>query len=513
MEIIHKPGKLNKSDPLSRRPYEEPSPDTQAIVFNITDDDTLEDDFLSRVKAAYDKEHVRLWLADRSRVYRMVNGLWYTEGKLVIPDDDTLKESIFKELHDAPTGGHFGVEKTLESVARRFFWRDLRKDVEEYCRTCPTCQRAKHVNKLPAGLLQPLPTPDHPWEQVTMDLLLNLPTTASGHNAAIVFVDRLTKYFRWDACNINVTAEGVAKLYLNNVVRHHGLAKTLISDRDPRFIAGFWQELQRLLHTKLNMSTSGHPQSDGQTENANRTLLRLLRSYCEANPTTWDELLCVVELAYNSHVHASTGVSPFFANSGRHAVMPMDLLLPTEKQGVADLTRKIHKALESVKERLVKSQERQRVQANRRRRDVKYAIGDKVLLDSRLFRAKLPELQKLLPPYMGPFVITAVPGPVNVVLDLPEQLRTMRVVHVSRLKPFHETMRFGDRGAQPSFELIDGEPEWEIDVLLARKKVYGRYYYLVHWKGYDHCEDAWIREEFLGNARELVRDYDRRHPR
>ena len=89
----------------------------------------------------------------------------------------------------------------------------------------------------------------------------------------------------------------------------------------------------------------------------------------------------------------------------------------------------------------------------------------------------------------------------------------MRVVHVSRLKPFHETMRFGDRGAQPSFELIDGEPEWEIDVLLARKKVYGRYYYLVHWKGYDHCEDAWIREEFLGNARELVRDYDRRHPR
>jgi RNase H-like domain found in reverse transcriptase/Reverse transcriptase (RNA-dependent DNA polymerase)/Integrase zinc binding domain/Aspartyl protease/Chromo (CHRromatin Organisation MOdifier) domain len=513
MEIVHKPGKLNKSDPLSRRPYEEPSPDTQAMVFNITDAANFEDDFLSRVKAAYTKEQVRRWLADHTRTYRMVNGLWYTEGKLVIPDDDAIKESIFKELHDAPTGGHFGIDKTLESIARRFFWRELRKDVEEYCRTCPTCQRAKHVNKLPGGLLQPLPTPSHPWEQVTMDILLNLPTTPSGHNAAIVFVDRLTKYFRWDACSVNVTSEGSAKLYLNNVVRHHGLAKVLISDRDPRFVAGFWQELQRLLHTKLKMSTSAHPQSDGQTENANRTLLRLLRSYCEANPRTWDELLCMAELAYNSHVHASTGVSPFFANYGRHPVMPMDLLLPTEKQGVQDLAKKIHKTLDDVKQRLSKSQERQRVQANRRRRDVKYAVGDKVLLDSRLFRAKLPDLQKLLPPYMGPFVVTAVPGPVNVVLDLPEQLRTMRVVHVSRLKPFHETMRFGDRGAQPSYELIDGEPEWEVDVLLARKKLYGKHYYLVHWKGYDHCEDAWIREDFLGNARELVRAYDRRHPR
>jgi hypothetical protein len=75
----------------------------------------------------------------------------------------------------------------------------------------PHVLRAKHENKKPAGLMQPIPTPDYPWQQVTMDLLLNLPNTSNGHNAAVVFVDRLTKMVKWEPCNITITAEGVAK--------------------------------------------------------------------------------------------------------------------------------------------------------------------------------------------------------------------------------------------------------------------------------------------------------------
>jgi RNase H-like domain found in reverse transcriptase/Integrase zinc binding domain len=515
MDIIHKPGKLNRSDPLSRREYEEPSPDAMVLLCNVNlSDASFGDDFIERVKAAYNRKPMRDW--DRNRSFRLVNGLWYTEGRLLIPDDDALKEEILRELHDAPAGGHFGVDKTVDSIARRFYWKNLRQDVQLYCSTCPVCQRAKHSNQLPAGLLQPLETPSHSWEQVTLDLLMNLPTTTSGCNAAVVFVDRLTKYFRWAPCNVTVTAEGVAKLYLNHVVRHHGVPRKLISDRDPRFIAGFWQELQRLLGTTLKLSTSDHPQTDGQTENANRTLLRLLRSYCDANPRNWDDLLCVAELAYNSHVHASTGMSPFYAQYGRHAVLPADLLpsQPVEKQSVEDIIRNIHKTLGDVKERLGHAQERQRAYANKRRRPVTYAVGDKVLVDSRLFRPKVPALAKLLPPYMGPFKVASVPGPVTVKLELPEQLRTVRVVHVSRVKPFKETLRFGDRGAQPvAMENVEQDPEWEVDALLARKKLWGAYYYLVHWKGYDHCEDCWICEHYLENAMDLVRAYDRRHPR
>ena len=112
-----------------------------------------------------------------------------------------------------------------------------------------------------------------------MDLLLNLPRTESGHTGAVVFVDRLTKYIRWAPCNENITAEAVAQVYLETVVRHHGLATSIISDRDPRFMAGFWQELHRLLWTTLKLSTADHPQTDGQTENANKTLLQLVESF------------------------------------------------------------------------------------------------------------------------------------------------------------------------------------------------------------------------------------------
>lgn len=513
MEIIHKPGNLNRSDPLSRREYPEAATREEPLV-SVATQLTFGNDLLKSLQAFYAKTPFRV--TNSLRKFERRDGVWYTEGKLVIPDDDTIKEQVLCELHDAPTGGHFGVEKTLESVNRRFWWPTLRRDVQLYCGTCPTCQRTKPSNQKPAGLLQPLPTPDHPWEQVTMDLLCNLPKSVAGFTTAVVFVDRLTKYIRWTPCTENVTADGVAKIYLDTVVRHHGLASTVISDRDPRFMAGFWQELQRLLRTTLKMSTTDHPQTDGQTENANKTLLRLLRSYCEANPRNWDDLLSVAELAYNSHVQASTGVSPFYANFGRHPIMPVDLATssPATKQGVTDLLQKIHKTWSGVKKQLGASQERQRRYADKHRRAVSYRVGDKVLLDSKLFRPKLPELHKLLPNFMGPFAVTAVPSPVTLKLDLPQQLRTVRVVHVSRVKPFKETSRFGNRGFQPAaLDAVDGEPEWEVDAVLARKQLWGAYYYLIHWKGYDHCEDCWVRDSYLENCAELVERYDEQHPR
>jgi RNase H-like domain found in reverse transcriptase/Reverse transcriptase (RNA-dependent DNA polymerase)/Integrase zinc binding domain/Chromo (CHRromatin Organisation MOdifier) domain len=517
LEIIHRPGTQNCSDALSRLRYPEPSADTVALVYALAVSTGLLDaDFLEKCRQGYASDSYYEQLSKkrhkvRHTAFTLNDGLWYLGDRLCIPSDDGIKAIIFQELHDSVTGGHLGYAKTLESISRRFFWPGMQSDVKLYVKTCPTCQRSKHVNQRPAGLQQSIPTPKSAWEQVTLDLLTSLPVTKDGHNAAVVFVDRLTKMLHWEPCTVNVTAEGVAKLYLQSVVRYHGFARKLISDRDPRFVAGFWQELQKLLGTRVNMSTADHPQSDGQTENANKTLLQLLRCFASDNPSNWDQLLAMAELSYNSHVQMSTGKSPFYANYGRHPTMPVDLK-QAERERVEDLLLNIHTAVKEVKLKLAESQQRQRSQANKRRRDVQYHVGDRVLVSSSIFKLKNPEHKKLIPPYMGPFAVSKVCGPVDVKLELPAQLRTHRVVHVSKIRPFYETGRFGERGAQPSIVLVDGEPEYEVEALLARKIVRGNAKYLVKWLGLDHCENMWIRRDFLDNAMDLVREFEAHSP-
>jgi len=505
-DIVHKPGKQNVSDPLSRATHTPPLPEVYNMVTSEKDEDLLR-----KCREGYANDP---YFANTRNLRRFEerDGLWYFEKRLCIPRDDTIIEEILKELHDAPSAGHFGYDKTLHAVSQRFFWADMKKDVRAYCRTCPVCQRTKHDNQLPAGLLQPIPVPDEPYEQVTMDFIFKLPLTPSHKNGCIVFVDRLTKRVAWEACHDSITAEGAARMFFNTIVRHHGVPKVITSDRDPRFTATFWSELQRLMGTKVKMSTADHAETDGQTEVANKMLLQLLRSYASDHPRTWDSDLVMAELAYNASMSTSTGVSPFYALYGRHPRMPIDLKIDSKNQAVQDLVTHVRSVWDTVKKNLKKAQDRQCRSANRRRRAVNYVVGDKVLVATKVFKLKLEGARKVMRVWQGPFEVLDVPSPVNVKVKMPRHLRTHNVLHVSKVKPWNETTRFGDRGAQPSYEMIDGDPEYEVETLLARKVVNGRVSYLVKWLGYDHCKNMWIRKEYLENAMDLVKEYDDAHP-
>ena len=115
----------------------------------------------------------------------------------------------------------------------------------------------------------------------------------------------------------SITAEGVARLIIKHVIRYHGIPKSIVSDRDSRFTASFWQELWKILGTKLNMSTAFHPETDGQTERQNRTLEEYLRSFINLEQDNWDDLLVFAEIAYNNSVHSSTNYTPYYLNSGQ----------------------------------------------------------------------------------------------------------------------------------------------------------------------------------------------------
>ena len=135
-------------------------------------------------------------------------------------------------------------------------------EIQTYVTGCDACQRNKPSHQAKIGLLQPLPIPERPWQQVSLDLIVALPRTKSGHDAVVVFVDKLTKMVHYVATTTNVTAPQLSQLFMREVCRLHGVPESILSDRDPRFTAHFWRALWGQLGTKLTMSTAYHPQTE-----------------------------------------------------------------------------------------------------------------------------------------------------------------------------------------------------------------------------------------------------------
>ena len=151
------------------------------------------------------------------------------------------------------------------AVRENFYWPNMKKEVEDYVKTCKTCQTSKATNQRKAGLLKPLPVPVAAWEHISMDFVIKLPKTARGFTAIMVVVDRLSKQaYLVPTCD-EATSSQTAQKFLERIFPLHGMPLSIVSDRDSKFTAEFWSELMRLVGTSLNMSSARHPESDGQT--------------------------------------------------------------------------------------------------------------------------------------------------------------------------------------------------------------------------------------------------------
>lgn len=200
------------------------------------------------------------------------------KNRVVIPPDSDLIVQLLQEFHDSPSGGHSGVLRTYKRIAAQFYWPSLPKSVRDYVASCSVCQANKTATAFPAGLLQPLSIPHQVWDDIIMDFVEGLPSSY-GKNAVLVVVDRLSKYAHFLSLTHPFTAKTVAEKFVDGVVKLHGMPKTIISDRDPVFISHFWREFFKLSGTKLHMSSSYHPETDGQSEVVNRCLEQYLRCF------------------------------------------------------------------------------------------------------------------------------------------------------------------------------------------------------------------------------------------
>jgi hypothetical protein len=210
--------------------------------------------------------------------FRVTDGLIWTKnfrGKEVIcvPRENSLITQILTAAHEVV--GHYGEQRTCEYVRRWYWWPQMAKSTTSFCRSCEACQRAKGSTQRPAGKLHPLPIPTKPWDSIGMDFVGPFPES-KGFNYLWVIICRMISMVHLVPVTINVTASELSWKYLREIVRLHGLPSSIVSDRDSKFTSRWWKELQRILGAKLLMSTSFHPQTDGQSERAIRNVTQIL---------------------------------------------------------------------------------------------------------------------------------------------------------------------------------------------------------------------------------------------
>ena len=187
-----------------------------------------------------------------------------------------------------------------------------------------------------------------------MDFITSLPRSSKGNTQIFVVVDRLSKMAHFIPCKKAASAVDVASLFMQHVFKIHGLPKSIVSDRDPKFTGNFWTSLFKSLGTNLLFSSAYHPQTDGQTERVNQILEEMLRHYIQSRLASWEDYLPLVEFAYNNSFHSAIGMTPFQAAYGHAPIMPTNFLLQ-HKVALADqLVQEMQDIILQIRDKMIR---------------------------------------------------------------------------------------------------------------------------------------------------------------
>lgn len=471
-DVIHRSGaKHANADALSRRPcttsgcrYCSRLEEQHILRIRLVG---INDDFLETQKADPVLGLVHEWLSQESRPTREeISGLapslkaywnmWSTlflcEGKVCrhvsqsVDDHHQLLvprgsiKDVINLAHSSPTGGHFGIQKTLQKVKQQFYWVDCARDVENYCQCCTTCQARNGPRRKQRSELK-IYDVGAPFERVAIDILGPLPTTERNNRYVLVMMDYFTKWPEAIAIP-NQTAETVAEALVQQVFSRFGAPLQLHSDQGRNFESAVFQEVMRLFGISKTRTSPLHPQSDGMVERFNRTILGYLAKFVDDHQRNWDLYVPLLLMSYRTAVHDSTKQTPAMLLFGRELRMPTGLAYgyPPGRQVsthlyVEELIARLQRIHDFNRDALHNTSRKMKDRYDLRANTRSLAVGTLTWLYApKRTVGKCPKLQR---DWEGPYEILAV---INDVLYKVRRRGKMKVitVHRDRLMPYHE---------------------------------------------------------------------------
>ncbi|GJS12451.1 reverse transcriptase domain-containing protein [Tanacetum coccineum] len=395
-EIRYHPGKANVvADALSRKERVKPK---RVRAMSMTIQYSLKEKLLTAQNEAIKEENVLAEMLrglDQQMEKRRDRGLYYMD-RIWVPLIGDIRTMIMDEAHATRYSIHPGAGKMYYDLRDMYWWPGMKKDIATYVSKCLTCSKVKAEHQRPSGLLQQPEIPEWKWDKITMDFITELPRSRSGYDTIWVIVDRLTKSAHFLATPEDYSMEKWSRLYIDAIVARHEVPVSIISDRDGRFTLQFWKSLQKALGTWLDMSTTYHPQTDGQSKRTIQTLEDMLRARVIDFGGSWDTHLPLAEFSYNNSYHSMI-----------------------------------------IKERLKAARDHQKSYADNRRKPLEFEEGDRVLLKVSPWKGaiRFRKKGKLAPRYVRPLEILERIGSVAYRLIFPQELNGIHdTFHVSNLK-------------------------------------------------------------------------------
>jgi hypothetical protein len=341
-----------------------------------------------------------------------------------------------------------------------------------------------------------------------MDFITKLPSS-NNYNTILTITDHdILKACILIPYKETIDSVGVAALYANHIFPHYRIPLKVISDHDPHLNSTFTTHLCRLLGIKQNISTTYHPQTDGQSEHTNQSLETYLQLYCDSQQHEWSKLLPLAQYVRNSWPNATTKQAPFNILIGYTPTAHQ----PTRTTDLPTLQERLDKIKESrsaAQEAMIKSQERSNQGPSH---FTEYQVGNKVWLEGTNLK-RIEGTVKLSPRQYGPFKVAAKVSHVAYKLDLPDHWRIHNIFHASLLTPYKETPEYRPNYLEPPPNIIDDTPEWEVERILKEQEFrrWRKKQYLVHWKGYSPAHDSWVDSEDM-HADDLISDFRQTTP-